>query len=315
LTPFAILFFAIFALWLFQPFAKTICVHITDDTGKEVANASVKFGWTTGEPWGPSGRSGTSHSRTTKTDLMGRASARISEERLVGISVTHPQHWRSSVSVVGQDLSRHGTPDTALEIKLKRIIAPKPLIAKRAYIWLPTLSGEAAYDFVVGDLVAPHGKGITSDAWLVWSQEAYNAGRRDRRAWDLSFREPGAGIIARFHSTDSEVVRSELGFDHWAPDDGYLPSLRSAEAAAAPEGGRTWNESPTYYFRIVRDGAFLYGTVYGSEPEIIFYTDNPRPVVKFAYALNPAGDQGLEPDLGATIFPQANAWEEPFKLW
>lgn len=315
MTPFAILFFAIFALWLFQPFAKTICVHITDDAGKEVANASVEFGWTTGEPWGPSVRSGTSHSRTTKTDLMGRASARISEESLVGISVTHPQHWRSSVSVVGQDLSRHGTPETALEIVLKRIIAPKPLIAKRAYIWLPTLSGEAAYDFVVGDLVAPHGKGVSPDAWFVWSQEDYIAGRRDPRSWDLSFREPGSGIIARFYSTKSEVVRSELAFDQSAPISGYLPSLRSAEVAADPRGEREWHQEPLYYLRIVRDGGALYGVIAPPEPEISFFTNHARPQVRLTYVLNPAGDLGLEPALGAISFPRANPYEEPFKLW
>jgi hypothetical protein len=297
-----------------NPLANTLSLAVTDDTGKPVANASVTLRWTTNEPWGPSTRSGDPHSLTATTDSHGRASARISEGHYVSITVTHPQHYMSSVAVVDSGLSQHTTSATALPIPLKRIIAPRPLIAKRAYIVLPSLSGEAAYDFVVGDLVRPHGKGSSPDAWFVWTRAADSSTLEERRSWDFAFRAPGSGIIARLFNSDSSVVKSALLSDHSAPGDGYLPSLRSAESVAGFGERGAWSSGALYYFRVSRGDTSLHGTIVGEEPRITFYTDNPRPVVQFTYVLNPSADRSLEPDPKATTFPEANRYEQPFKL-
>ena len=303
-----------FSLSACNPLGRTISLAVTDDAGTPVPNASVTFRWTTNEPWGPSTRSGDPHSLSATTDSRGFTSARISEDHYVSITVTHSGHYMSSVAVVDSALSQHTTSATALPIALKRIIAPRPLIAKRAWIVLPSLSGEAAYDFVAGDLVAPHGKGTSPDTWFVWTRATDSSTLEERRSWDLAFRATGSGIIARLFSTDSAVVRSALQSDHSAPENGYLPSLRSAETAAGFGERGAWSDGALYYFRVSRSDSFLYGTIIGEEPRITFYTDNPRPVVQFTYALNPATDRSLEPDSKTTTFPKANRYEEPIKL-
>jgi hypothetical protein len=190
---------------------------------------------------------------------------------------------------------------------MKRILAPRPLIAKKAHIVLPAPSGEAAYDFVVGDLVAPHGKGVSPDVWFVWSRPAKTSTMEAHRSWDLAFREPGSGAIAQLFSGDSGVLRSALVSEQSAPTEGYLPSLRAAETAAGFDQPDAWIQETLYYFRIVREGAPLYGTFIGERPRILYYQDNPRPVVKLSYTLNPSGDRSVEPDPNASTFPRANA--------
>ena len=153
-----------------NPLGNVIHVGVTSDTGSPIDNASVTFRWSTNEPWGPSLRSGDPHAERVATDSGGSASARIREDHYVGIDVAHEMYYASFVGVVDAALSQHTTSATAIPISLTRIISPRPLIAKHAYVILPNLAGSAAYDFVVGDLVFPYGKGLVADAKLTWTR-------------------------------------------------------------------------------------------------------------------------------------------------
>ncbi len=296
-----------------NPLANTLSLAVTDDSGAPLANASATFQRTTNAPLGPSIRSGDAHSYNAITGSGGFASARISADHYVSVTVTHPQHYTSSVAVVDSGLSQHGTAATALPIPLKRITAPRPLIAKQAYVILPNLSGEAAYDFVVGDLVAPHGKGSSPDARFRWTRPADSSIVEKRRSWDMVFHTDGFGILAQRISNDSTLVRSVLRSERSAPAGSYLASLRSAETGAGFGERGASGEGVIYYLRLSRGGASLYGKILG-EPRITFVTNNPRPVIQFTYAVNPAGDSSLEPELSAIRFPKANAYKQPYKL-
>lgn len=297
-----------------SPLARTISLAVTDDAGTPIPNASVSFRWSTNEPWGPSTRSGDAHSLSAVTDSRGFASARITEDHYVRVDVTHPSHYASSVAVVDSGLSQHATSATALQIPLKRIVAPQPLTAKRAWIVLPNLSGEAAYDLVAGDLVAPLGKGSSPDVWFRWTPPADRSGIEERRSWDISFRAPDAGILVQRLSSASTSVTSTLYWERSAPMDGYSSSLRSAETAAGfSDRGEERGDRIIYYFRVAHGDALLYGTIL-DRPSIIFYTDNPRPIIQFTYAINPAGDRSLEPDPKTIKFPKTNGYEKPLTL-
>ena len=281
--------------------------------GKPVPNASIRIGWSSNQPWGPDTRSGDSHSRTITTDSRGLASVPF-HPPTTAINVTHPGHYQSYVAIDNSDVSKHSGSATPFGIPLKRILAPRPLIAKRAYIVLPSLSGEAAYDFVAGDLVEPHGKGSSEDAWFVWAPPANRSPVEGRRSWDLKFRSTRSRILALLLNNDSDVVQSALMIDQSAPEEGYLPSLRAAETAAGFGERGAWSDGSVYYFRVSRGDSSLYGTIIGEEPRITFYTNKPQPVIQLTYAINPTADRSLEPDPSSITFPKANAREEPLKL-
>ena len=297
-----------------KPFGNTIQVKVTSDNGSPVADASVTFHWTTNEPWGPSVRSGDRHSESAITDSHGVGSARIGAEASANIDVAHPSFYAASVWIENSGLSQHSTLATALPISLKRIVAPRPLVAKRAHIVLPSSSGEAAYDFLVGDLVAPYGKGLIADVKLVWTTPPTSSKIDKRGHYDMLFEMLGFGILAQRVSNNNIEVRSALRSDRVAPITGYSASMRGTETKAGfGERGAWGDEGIIYYLRVSRDGAPRYGKILG-EPDIVFYTDNPRPVINFTYAINPSGDQSLEPDLNAVSFPKSNSYEQPYKL-
>lgn len=306
-----LLFSAIF-LSACNPFAPKISVEVTDDTGTPVPNARVRVGWSSNNPWGPDIRSGDSHSLTIKADSRGFASVPFHSPS-TAINVTHPGHYHSYIGIDNSIVSKHSGSAAPIRIVLKRILAPRPLIAKRAWIVLPSLSGEAAYDFVAGDLVSPHGKGTSPDVWFVWSPPVNRSPVEERRCWDMAFRDTRSGIIARLFSNDYGDVRSDLVTDQTAPETGYLPLLSAAEAAGGFDE-RAGGQGALYYFRVTRGDTSFYGTIFRGEPMIKFYTNNPQPVIRFTYALNPTGDRSVEPDPVSTTFPKSNGYEEPVTL-
>lgn len=296
-----------------NPFNPKFPVEVTDDTGTPIPHAIVRVGWSTNNPWGPDNRSGDSHSLTLKTDSRGFASVPF-HTPATAINVSHAGHYKAYVAIDSSNISRQSGAATPFRIMLKRIIAPRPLIAKKAWIVLPSLSGEAAYDFVAGDLVAPHGKGSSPDVWFAWSPPANRSYVEERRCWDMAFRNTRSGITARLFHNDDGVVRSALETDQSAPEEGYFPSLRAAEAAVGFGDQVGGSQGVIYYFRVTRGETTLYGTLFRGEPTIRFYTNKPQPVIQFTYAINPTMDRSVEPDPESTTFPKVNGYEEAVSI-
>jgi hypothetical protein len=203
----------------------------------------------------------------------------------------------SSVAVVDSGLWQHPSPETALPITLERIIAPRPLVAKSAWIVLPDLYGEAGYDFVAGDLVAPYGKGTLPDVVFHWEPVAKLTEKR--RSWDMVFPTAGSGIVAHLVSSNNEITRSALDWNRTAPDGNYSPSLRQAETTAGFGERGSGADKALYYFRSSREGGLRYGVILDGEPDIIFYANDPHPVIKLTYAIGSLDDRSLEPDPNA----------------
>jgi len=296
-----------------NPFENAIYFRVINDDGSPVAGAIVKVSWTTDEEWGPSQHPGTPHAMTVIPDSSGSIHARVSADHYASVEVNEPGFYSSYVGVAEPGLLQHASSATAISIKMRRIVAPRPLIAKRAWVVLPTSSGEAEYDFLAGDLVAPLGKGENSDCVLRWSRPANNLTVEKRGHYEMSFPQPGSGIIAQRVNNDSSVLRSALRSEKSAPIGVYEPSMRDSETAAGFGDRGPWDCGVIYYFRVARHGTILHGKILG-EPELIFFADGSRPVLEFTYAVNPSGDLSLEPDTNAISFPKANPYEQPYNL-
>ena len=191
----------------------------------------MTYRWSTGQPWGGPG-TGTSHTAIVMTDTAGFAHARATWEHYLGIEVAVPGFYHCFVTVPDADLASHTGGDVALPIPLKRIISPHPLVAKKARVILPGISGEAAYDFLAGDLVAPFGTGKNPDCKITWSRPPGNSKIEERKHYDILFSDSNAGIMARKVTNDRTIVESDLRSEISAPSSGYGSSMRKSETIA-----------------------------------------------------------------------------------
>ena len=293
----------------YSVFRSAIWLKVSNLKGDPIPNALLRFSWTTGEPWGPSLRSGTPHNISRTSDVNGLVSVQISEDHYIGVQASATGYYPAVITIVDDSLRKHRSATSALLFPLKQIKAPTAFIGKRANIILPSREGKAGYDFLIGDLVTPYGKGHHQDIVLNWSYDPKRDGGYHKRAlWDFHFTAP-AGIQAN-RPTPFDIS-SSLVSDSIAPSKGYFKSLRLAEDNERFGERGPWGPV-IYYFRTKRSAKTLYGKILG-EPKIIFYS-NGTTVIKLTYMINPSGSTSLEPDMGRATFPKQNGWEEAYSF-
>jgi hypothetical protein len=196
-------------------------LHVTDQDGKEVSDAEVEVLFTF------NGRKG--NSLSGKTDIHGRFPV---EDRTTGepsFTVSKKGFYRTSskfgVLKIGTRCLQNGRwlPwDPTLEVTLKEIRNPIPMIVKKAKIVLPKKGSYFEYDFLVGDLVEPHGSGKRGDmAFMYKSERSRSSHYLDftKELWIKAMAE-GEGLILK-----KKDGWSTLNSSHEAPDSGYLTNL------------------------------------------------------------------------------------------
>jgi len=233
------------------------------------------------------------------------------------------------MDVMPKYFAKMQAPDNkiTIDITLVKITSPIPMIVRSVSSKLPASNIDCGFDLVLGDWVAPNGKGQASDfIFHVTYKE------REPKDWDrdikLSFTKPTDGIL-RFPidvSTNRNAIRSPLT----APDSGYVQELvwsefmhrgktRLAEMSADPEfllgtvrlDSFARNQNDNYIFRVRTkmneevappiEG--MWGKIYG--PIVLSESGLD---VSFRYYVNPTGTRGLEWD---TINNLANGQRVP----
>ncbi len=164
---------------------------------------------------------------------------------------------------------------------LKTIRHPIPMYAKQVNLGMPVFEKPAGFDLIVGDWIAPYGKGKHAD--IIFTAEI------NKRAGDdsdyklmVSFPKSGDGI-QDFLVTENDR-RSGLMSPHEAPLDGYQPEWiqTSIRRSGLPvKSNRDSNRN--YFFRVqtVLDEkgqvkSALYGKIYGDFMQFRYYL-NPTP--------------------------------------
>jgi hypothetical protein len=186
-------------------------------------------------------------------------------------------------------------PD-AFTIELKAVRDPVAMKHLRFRGRAPQVDHPAGYDLRVGDWVAPHGKGVTTDL-LFHFHGIHNDGEDFAGNLTIAFPNEGDGIqpftAARPFSME---FGSDLAPPHRAPVDGYAPELsfNKAHRAGEPYQGRIIR-GRNYLFRtrtVIDPGGRLLQACYGwIQGEIEFDTRDPRgPQLSFAYFFNPDPD-------------------------
>lgn len=163
---------------------------------------------------------------------------------------------------------------------LKDVRKPIPMYAGRIDSGPPTNGQPVGVDLMLGDWVAPYGKGKVAD--IIFLSELV---RRSPTDYDykLSISFPNAGDgIQQFNAATGPFSR--LLSPHDAPESGYNSPFVRAEVKHQPKRGEIFNDPSRSYFirvRTILDGGgkvkkALYGKIYGDFMQFTYYL-NPEP--------------------------------------
>jgi len=266
-----------------------LTLRVTDDEGTPVEGATASFG---GErrPRGP-GESSKGVSLEGKTDALGVFTGELEvwNARQSGYSVMklgyYPvsQHSYSAKSVIR---GKWQPWNPTIDVLLKRIKNPVPMYAKRVERGLPALGEKIGYDLLVGDWVAPHGKGEIADFNFLGTIIKLDNDNGDFEV-TLTFSNLGDGI-QRFTPEPAPCV---FPSSYEAPAQGYLSEWKLRQMRRSGVRDVTsFDPKGAYYFRVRteldKEGNVvkaLYGKIYGD----FFF---------MSYYLNPDGTRNMECD-------------------
>ena len=178
------------------------------------------------------------------------------------------------------------TPENpVIEVTLRRIKNPIPMYAKNltneggGLLGIPAAGKDLAYDFEVGDWLAPYGKGKTGDIVFFGLYEEDAAGN-SQKVVKITFPGKEDGLIV----FDRDPWKgSELRSDHEAPEQGYQPAVTLVQTVIENKMTDDARRDRNYYFRVRskldEDGNIIsanYGKIYGDFMSFIYYF-NPTP--------------------------------------
>jgi hypothetical protein len=246
-------------------------LKVVDETGQPVEAAKVRvFYMLTNEIAG-----------LTDSNGIFVASHRDSSENL-GFQAEKPHYYPFSVSY---HMGRNYKPEKWNPVQtviLKRIIHPIPMYAKSVNLGMPVFDKPAGFDFMIGDWIAPYGKGLNSDIVFTAHREKRLENDSDYQL-TISFPKVGDGIqefsgpLYYLGSRGSALRSAEE-----APVDGYQSEwIQTKTRRPGKPMESNWSENRNYYFRVrtaTDDRGNVVSTHYGK-----IYGD----FMKFTYYLNP----------------------------
>jgi hypothetical protein len=177
--------------------------------------------------------------------------------------------WNPTVTLV---LKKIGKP---IAMYAKWVYSDPPIFKKTGQ---PPISFDESigYDLVVGDWVAPYGKGTNTD--IIFGEQFDKKSVTDYYyKQTISFPNAGDGI-QEFSVPDTEKG-SDLRSPHEAPADGYESRLiRENYHHPGQVGESDYDENRIYLFRMTLPDGLHYGKIYGDPIQMNFrYYLNPTP--------------------------------------
>ncbi len=180
----------------------------------------------------------------------------------------------------------------AVEMVLKPKLNPMPMYAKRNRdLRLPENDKPIGYDLIVGDWVAPYGKGLTNDFIFYLQRKFTDVNQAFDATLTIKFSNEGDGMFSTIAPSCSDDM---LRLSRTAPETGYGSQvvLRMYREAGKPMSGVLPKEDQNYFFKVrtKKDEkgnivSALYGKIYGGVNYGIFRC--PTAFLYFTYYLNP----------------------------
>lgn len=185
---------------------------------------------------------------------------------------------------------------------LKKVGNPIAMYAKHVENGPPAFNEPVGYDLIVGDWVAPYGKGLTTD--IIFTGKLNKKSKNDfDYKLTVSFPNVGDGI-QEFSRPDVEKG-SSLRSPHEAPADGYQTEVVRAMSRHPGQASiEDLDLNRNYFFRVrtVLDSngnvkSALHGKIYGD-------------FMEFSYYLNPtSNDRNVEFDTGQNLMGGLQSYE------
>lgn len=245
-------------------------LKVVDETGQPISGASIRVYYGTNEIAGLSDANG-----------MFIASHRDASEELV-YQAGKPEYYPCRISYHLGRNPKAGKWNPQQIIVLKKIINPIPMYAKYVEGGPPVFNQPVGYDLMVGDWVAPHGKGKTGD--IIFTGDLSQKAKNDFD-YTLTVSFPGKGDGIQEFSSSSADAGSALRSSQQAPTNAYRPKVVRTMSRHPGSGTKEDMNNPakSYYFRIrtVLDERgnvirTLYGKIYGDFMQFRYYL-NPTP--------------------------------------
>jgi hypothetical protein len=282
-----------------------LTLHVVDDERAPVAQAEALIGAERRPKGDESGGKGVFVQGVTDEHGYFSAEMEAWDASQAGYRVQKKGHYGIWMSYRAKD-PVHGKwqPwNPTIEVLLKRIKNPVPMYAKRVEIKIPESNKPIGYDLMLGDLVAPYGKGEIPD--LIFEADRNVVSYKDYDGTlTLRFSNEGDGLV------EHEIERPDppgLRMPYTAPDDGYVPIKTWQESRHTSGRGNgkiisTASNRMNYFIRVrtIRDKegkvvSALYGKIHGDFRWFIG-ARAPKSGLAFTYYLNPAGTRNIEYD-------------------
>jgi hypothetical protein len=261
---------------------------VTDQDGKAVAGAEVRAGGGGRTPGGPKNKA------SGWTDTNGIVSCRLQSDGRISYFVSKLGYYDTDCWEFKLQSSDNRDRDEAfrtgkwkpwnptIPVTLRRVIDPIPMYARLVDSSPPLTNSAVGYDLMIGDWVAPHGRGRSTD---ISFRARFEKKSEDVYDYEVvvSFSNPGDGI--QEFSAPPVGQGSDLRSPHWAPEAGYQPSLVRKIVSRKP-GRHTQSDvdpNRNYFLRVrtVLDETGTpksahYGKIYGDFMQFRYYL-NPEP--------------------------------------
>ena len=294
-----------------------VTLHVVDQYGKDVTNANVSIVFFCNQ------RKETPI--VGKTDTNGCFSA---EDKLTGniiYSVKKPGYYEtySKFGLYGKGVrcfqnGRWIPWNPTFQITLKEMRKPIPMIAKKAKIKIPKKNEPLGFDFEVGDLVEPHGKGKQSDIVLMsFGDKPFPLTHNYSETLVIKSPDPMGGFIRKKKDGFSALLS-----DNEAPENGYMSEIKffttSKEGTPVVEDNLSQEE-----YMIFRSRPFMdengnlktahYGKIYGRLTHGINSNDREGAGATITYYFNPTpNDRNLEFDGKNNLLKNLSSLEEVY---
>jgi hypothetical protein len=306
----------------------SIIVEVVDDAGLKVPNAKATAGYATqiapGDGWGsgaPQIVKGVTDSNGVCT-LIGAGNGGE-----VGVSVQKDGYYSGSgygIIFTNSIAGKWQPWNPVVDVVLKKVGNPIPMYAKRVQsVAIPEHNKNVGYDLLMGDLVAPYGRGEVNDIFFRFNRQNerevmryWGNQPRPQKLYDIS-------LTISFPNEDDGIQpilikstggQSNLRLPATAPVDGYVTNLikRVTKEEDKPPFSN-YEKDANYFFRIrtKKDElgnivSALYGKIHGDIDGSFHHGK-----FNFVYYLNPTpSDRNVEFDPEQNLFKNLSSMEE-----
>jgi hypothetical protein len=294
-----------------------VTLHVVDQDGKDVTNADVNIHFScNGQENKPiKGKTDAKGYFTAADRLTGEIIYIITKE---GYYRTRTVFWLMQRDVRSFEKGRWIPWNPTLQVTFKEERKPIPMIAKKAKIKIPKKNQPFGFDFEVGDLVEPYGKGKYSDIMLKSFGD---------KPFPLTYNYSETLVIQANNSLGGFIRKKK---DDWcallsdceAPKKGYIPefmfSANSKEGQPVVEDNLQEDDYMIFRTRVIvnEKGNLIsahYGKIYGRLTHGINSNDREGAGATILYYFNPTpNDRNLEFDGKNNLLKNLDSLEEVY---